>query len=1296
MKFNKSIIATFVGSAIASVSLGAVASDITPFLKAVAPVAKVSTISGMANQYDAQLGKATFQWANAQNKAPSMAAISAKHQVAYASEYYLNQLTGISAVKNKGIQAVLASVHDKGVGAKIAKYKQEIDGVEVFNREYNIMMDAEFNLVASSGYLASAKSASNARMLSLAFGNPAKAISDAFNDMGGDSASVDLSSQETNAKYEKFNVNSSTADYKVIGEPRTKKVFFEMKGKLEAAYYVELEASSIDSVDSDYYSYVISASSGKVLFKNNLTSHASKFEYRIYADEAGKPWDSPHGNVIPATVDTPSYITAPYLDTPLVKLAHGPISTKDGWLAADATETMGNNVSAYADVVAPDGLTNGDYAAGITADGNFDYAYDDNQAEFSKDNRKAAIVNLFFMNNYLHDDFYDHGFDEVSGNAQASNFERGGEEGDVLHAQVQDNSGMNNANMSTPADGGSPRMQMYLWNKSGANGVDYGTSITSGETDVLVESGVASSLGPNQFADVEGKLVRYIDATSPVNDACETATNVADLAGNIAIIDRGACAFVDKVQNAQRAGAIAVIVANNRDGDAAFRMGGDDSSEKITIPNMMISQNDGTAIYTAMASDDVTVSMFNNGADYKASSWDNGIVAHEWGHYISNRLVGNGSGLSNNQGRSMGEGWGDFHALLLLSSAEDAMIAGNEMFETAYSATSYVANFNTGIRRNPYSTNMDINPLTFKSIEVSAEVHDSGEIWASMLWDSYVALINDEHHTFAEAQSLMKDYLVAGYKMTPIAPTFTEARDAILAAAYVNDPADYTLILAAFARRGMGLGAVSPARFSTDHLGVVESTDMEFSNFTVSAHAVDSNYEGLTSGYCSNDNVLDKGETGTVSFILSNHGSETYEDIKAQVEVVSGQDITFANEGVITFDSLGVTGVATNSPLEFTLNEATTADSIELKITFPDLEDGITEEYSFTTTVNYDFIDKAPVNSSTIDDMEDISTTYDITEHVMGGGDRAMGTGFLDTRFASQLPVGNQYFFINNNGFPSDVSYETKTFTVGYEGDFVVSWFHYADFENTWDGGVVEISVNGSDWADVTDVGGEFAIGYTREVQADAETALSERMSYTGFSAGFETLTFPISQVRNKEDNGLSGSEVKLRFRAVSDTYANRLGWIIDGLKFENITTTVFSDLVAGDTLACDNRLPYVTVSADQTVKEGTSVSMSVEASDPNGDALTYTWTQTSGLSTVLTGADTAEASFTVPLISTSSASLTYTVDVGDGTDIVTKIVTFNIENVLAQEKSSNSSGGSTGIIALLLLPLAMLRRRFK
>lgn len=1340
MKFNKTIIATFVSSALATTALGVAANDnMSAENFTVERVANANsndtavTASGMKNQYDAQLGKTTFQWANVKSKAPTIGAISAEHQVAHASEFYLNQLTGISTLKNSGIQAVLSSVHDKGVGAKIAKYKQEVNGVEVFNREYNIMMDAEFNLVASSGYLADKSSSShlkNALYLN-DFGSPIDAINAAFSDLTGDTKNIELSAQESEGKYTKFNVLNSD---KVIGEPRVKKVFFEQRGKLVSAYYVEVESAIADSVDSNYYSYVISAHDGKVLFKNNLSSHSAEFNYRVYADEdTKKPWDSPHGNVIPAvSADTPDAIA--YLDAPMVSLAAAGISTGDAWLADDATTTDGNNVKAYVDAIAPNGFSNGDIIADVTSPNTFDYKYNTDLLENSTHNRKAATVNLFYLNNYLHDDFYDHGFDEASGNAQNVNYGRGGVEGDAINAEVQDNSGFNNANMRTPSDGASPTMQMYLFDsKDAINGTDFGVNVTSHDDIGLADVSKRSSFGQGQF-NVEGDVVRIDDATGVVTDGCEAATNGAALLGKIAIIDRGACNFTVKVKNAQNEGATAVIIVNNVDDGATPSMGGSDDT--VTIPNMGINFATGAAIYEKLAaSEKVTISMFNN-KPYKGSSFDNGIVAHEWGHYISNRLVGNSSGLINNQGRSMGEGWGDFHALLLLSEADDALIAGNEMFGIGYSGTSYVANFQSGIRNYPYSTDMKINPLTFANVTMgngvyeypagTAEVHDAGEPWAVMLWDSYVALINDERHTFAEAKSLMKDYLVAGYKMTPVSPTYTEARDAILAAAYANDKADYDLILAAFARRGMGAGAVSPARDSKDHTGVVESYVTEHSEFAVTSHTLNANYEGLTSGYCSNDNVLDKGETGTVSFTIQNKGTEVYTDVVAKIEVVSDHDITLANEGMTTFASLNPTEFSTSAPIELILNEATTYDSIELKVTFPEIEArqaelnkdaeskdivDLVNDYSFNTTVNFDFKDRAPVSSSSTDPMEDVSLFLNWNENVMTGGEFAKGTQNTDSGpnipfFASQsgVDLGSQAMTLRNNSFQTDVSVETKTINVGYAGDFKMSFWHFYGLEAGWDGGVIEISVNGGDWADVTEMGGKFDIGYT--VDKDGENveleeqdvqALSGRPVFTGRNnatqwGNMESVNF---------GTALNGNEVKLRFRVGTDSFANDLGWWIDNVEFSNITSSVYKGMVAGDTFACDNRAPIFVASTETpvtSVKEGTSFTLSVDATDPNsGDELTYQWSEVTESGVSITNSDTKTATFKAPLVAPGDKTIELKVVVSDGVDSVSKSFNVNVTDIVPVETSkSKSSGGSTGIIALLLLPLAMLRRRFK
>ncbi len=94
---------------------------------------------------------------------------------------------------------------------------------------------------------------------------------------------------------------------------------------------------------------------------------------------------------------------------------------------------------------------------------------------------------------------------------------------------------------------------------------------------------------------VTGTVVEIDDGTDDTNDGCEPAVN--DLTGAIALIERGVCAFVDKVQHAQDAGAIAVIVFNDAArGDALLNMGG---SGTFTIPSVFVGHTDGQAMSDA-------------------------------------------------------------------------------------------------------------------------------------------------------------------------------------------------------------------------------------------------------------------------------------------------------------------------------------------------------------------------------------------------------------------------------------------------------------------------------------------------------------------------------------------------------------------------------------------------------------------------------------------------------------------------------------------------------------------------
>jgi Fungalysin metallopeptidase (M36) len=141
----------------------------------------------------------------------------------------------------------------------------------------------------------------------------------------------------------------------------------------------------------------------------------------------------------------------------------GPGAT-NGWHNDGTTSytiTRGNNVWAQEDANGNDGT--GFSPSSATLDFNFPYTFGLNTAT---GNQSAAITNLFYWNNLIHDVLWKYGFDEPSGNFQNNNQGRGGQGNDYVFADAQDGSGTNNADFSTPVDGGNGRMQMFLWNLS--------------------------------------------------------------------------------------------------------------------------------------------------------------------------------------------------------------------------------------------------------------------------------------------------------------------------------------------------------------------------------------------------------------------------------------------------------------------------------------------------------------------------------------------------------------------------------------------------------------------------------------------------------------------------------------------------------------------------------------------------------------------------------------------------------------------------------------------------------------
>ena len=100
------------------------------------------------------------------------------------------------------------------------------------------------------------------------------------------------------------------------------------------------------------------------------------------------------------------------------------------------------------------------------------------------------------------------------------------------------------------------------------------------------------------IAGITGEVMPVVDQPNGTGQACDPLSdvNAAAVRGKIALIDRGTCAFIVKVKNAQNAGAIGAIIVNNAPG--VISMSGTDSA--ITIPSLMISQEQGNTLKGAL------------------------------------------------------------------------------------------------------------------------------------------------------------------------------------------------------------------------------------------------------------------------------------------------------------------------------------------------------------------------------------------------------------------------------------------------------------------------------------------------------------------------------------------------------------------------------------------------------------------------------------------------------------------------------------------------------------------------
>jgi Ca2+-binding RTX toxin-like protein len=218
------------------------------------------------------------------------------------------------------------------------------------------------------------------------------------------------------------------------------------------------------------------------------------------------------------------------------------------------------------------------------------------------------------------------------------------------------------------------------------------------------------------------------------------------------------------------------------------------------------------------------------------SSVENGIIYHEFGHGVSNRLTGgaaNSGALNCLQSRGMGEGWSDYFSLIMTQqigdAANDARGIGNYVLGQDQNGG--------GIRSFPYSFDMTVNPLTLDDANTrlpGGAPHPVGEIWATALWDMTWLLIDgiatpdsngnptpgygydQDLYNGTGGNNIALQLVIDGMKLQPANPSLIDARDAVIQADVINNGgANLRAITTAFARRGFGFSASTAGCDST-------------------------------------------------------------------------------------------------------------------------------------------------------------------------------------------------------------------------------------------------------------------------------------------------------------------------------------------------------------------------------------------------------------------------------------------------------------------------------------------------
>ena len=442
--------------------------------------------------------------------------------------------------------------------------------------------------------------------------------------------------------------------------------------------------------------------------------------------------------------------------------------------------------------------------------------------------------------------------------------------------------------------------------------------------------------------------------------------------------------------------------------------------------------------------------------NFRDGDLDNGVIAHEYGHGISNRLTGGpaASGCLGND-EQMGEGWSDYFGMVMTIESGDAATDSRGMGTWLFGQG---PNGN-GIRPYPYSTDFGVNPMTYNTIKNSSisKPHGIGSVWCTILWDMTWGLIDaygfdTDIYDGAGGNNTAMELVMEGLKLQTCSPGFIDGRDAILEADLIlNGGENDTILWKAFAKRGLGYSAAQGS--STNRYDGAEAFDLPITTTKTTTSITAEEGDQITY-----DITVENGfSTSTIhDFLLT----DTLPDGMIFISATDGG--TFSG-GVISFPLFDVDAQQTKT-VSVTM-EVKAGVTYAVSDLFDDMENG-SSNWTKTSSGSISW------SLQTVDPFSGINSWF-------APDSATSGTAILDLAAA-----------------------------VGIGDDPKLAFYHKYDTEAQWDGGQVMISIDGGDlWEDL---GSEMVVnGYN-------STVFNSIPGFSGNSNGYVNTVIDLTNYANQ------------------------------------------------------------------------------------------------------------------------------------------------------------------------------------